>query len=132
MRRRKNNKFRKKWYLLNTFLLILSILLGSFLVLSVFRERLGLQSPLANKSQSQIDFLKKSLLDNNLPFSSVERYSEDSYLVKLSDGGEVVISSNKDINIQVRTLQLMVSRLTIEGKAFKRIDLRYINPFIQF
>ena len=58
--------------------------------------------------------------------------SDGSFAVTLQDGGEVILSSKKDIGSQLTSLQLVLSRLTIEGKKLKRLDFRFDNPVVEF
>lgn len=57
---------------------------------------------------------------------------EASIEVDLKDGGKVIFSSKKDLKKQISSLQLMLSRLTIEGKKLKILDFRYDNPVVSF
>jgi hypothetical protein len=50
----------------------------------------------------------------------------------LIDNGEVILSSKKDIGSQLSSLQLMLARLTIEGKKLKVLDFRFDNPVVSF
>lgn len=60
-------------------------------------------------------------------------YSSDfSYVVKLESGEEIMFSAKKDIQTQVSSLQLILSRLKIEGKRFLRLDMRFDKPVIVF
>jgi len=52
--------------------------------------------------------------------------------VELRDGGELILSSKKDLENQLSSLQLILSRLTIEGKKLKKLDFRYDNPVVSF
>lgn len=80
---------------------------------------------------SEEKLLKDSLKENKIKFSSIEISSDSSYFVKLSDGGVVIISPKKDIGQQISSLQLMLNRLTIEGKRIKLVDFRYDRPIIR-
>jgi len=55
----------------------------------------------------------------------------DQIIARLSTGEEVLFSIKKPTAIQLSSLQLILSRLTIEGKGFTRIDLRFDHPVIQ-
>lgn len=65
-----------------------------------------------------------------IDFVSVHYQKDKTYTVFLKNGGEVILSSKKDLTSQVSSLQLLINRLTIEGKSFKRLDLRFTNPVI--
>jgi cell division septal protein FtsQ len=92
-------------------------------------------SPIAAGKSSQISevtLLEDALKNQNILYTSVARGQEDSLLILLKDNGEVILSSKKDLRSQVTSLQLMLSRLTIEGKKLKVLDLRYNHPVISF
>jgi len=52
--------------------------------------------------------------------------------VWLEDGEEVVFSLKKEIQIQVDSLQFILSRSKIEGKRIKKIDLRFDKPVVKY
>jgi len=56
--------------------------------------------------------------------------SPSATVVILENGGEVVFSQNKPYDKQISSLQFILSRLTIEGKRFYRLDLRFDKPVI--
>ena len=58
--------------------------------------------------------------------------SDASLIVELENEGVVILSSKKDIRSQISSLQLILSRLTIEGKKLKILDFRYDNPVVSF
>ncbi len=75
----------------------------------------------------------KSLLESqNISVKEVISASDSSTLVILDDGGEVLFTQKKKLQEQIASLQLIITRLTIEGRQFKRIDLRFDNPVIVF
>ncbi|MCL5970032.1 MAG: hypothetical protein M1450_00820 [Patescibacteria group bacterium] len=76
--------------------------------------------------------IESNLQKKNIPFSSVFSYGNDSFLVKLKNNEEIILSKNKDISFQVSSLQLMISRFTIEGKRIKRVDFRFDKPVVSF
>lgn len=75
--------------------------------------------------------IKKALSKNNIAFSYVS-FADSSYLILLSGGEEILFSQKKKIDEQVASLQLVLSRLTIEGKRFRRLDFRFDKPVITF
>ncbi len=115
-------------------------LLGLFVIFGIvylilfflFPKKQLFISPLAlqkNTYQSEIDNL---LQKSGIAFTSVENTNDSSYLVNLKDGGQVIISKNKNVQDQISSLQLILSRLTIEGKRFKNLDFRYDKPVVLF
>jgi hypothetical protein len=89
-------------------------------------------SPLAKTKLSKLISLEDELANKHISFSSVVVNSDDSYVVNLIDNGEVILSSKKDIGSQLSSLQLMLARLTIEGKKLKVLDFRFDNPVVSF
>ena len=90
-------------------------------------------SPLAKQLMNQKhNDLEGELEKNNIPFDSIDVASDSSYLINIKEGGQIIISSNKDLKNQISSLQLILSRLTIEGKRFKLLDFRYDKPVIAF
>lgn len=82
-----------------------------------------------NTNRSEINDL---LQESGIAFTSVESANDSSYLVNLKDGGQVIITQNKNVQNQISSLQLILSRLTIEGKRFKSLDFRYDKPVVLF
>lgn len=115
-------------------------LMGMFVLLGIgyliftlfFPQKQLFISPLAlqkNTNHNQIDDL---LQKSGIAFTSVESAKDSSYLVNLKDGGQVIITQNKNVQNQISSLQLILSRLTIEGKRFKSLDFRYDKPVVLF
>ena len=72
------------------------------------------------------------LSDSNIDIARSVIGQEESIEVELKDGGKVIFSSKKDLKKQITSLQLVLSRLTIEGKKLKILDFRYDNPVVSF
>jgi hypothetical protein len=89
-------------------------------------------SPLAKSNLSKLVSVEDKLSQKNIPFSSVTTDLNGAFRVKLLDGGEVILSSKKDIGSQLSSLQLMLARLTIEGRKLKALDFRFDNPVVSF
>jgi len=87
-------------------------------------------SPLG-ESTMDLNTVRKDLKDQNIPFSSVA-ISDYSYLVNIQNNGQVILSQNKDIEKQIASLQRILIQLTIEGKTFKSVDFRFVEPTISF
>lgn len=137
--RKRTRKKKVIWFLFIVFLLSGSACAGYV----VFRMQQHVISPLAlpftgkvtqafSKTSVGNKELEEVLKKNDIPFENISRNDERSYLVKLTNEEEVIISSEKAYDTQVSSLQLLLSRLTIEGKRIARIDLRYENPVVVF
>jgi len=73
--------------------------------------------------------LEKMLQDKKISYYAINKLS-NSTLIKLTNSGEVIISSQKDLGTQIHSLQYLLSHLTMEGKDFTRLDLRFDKPVI--
>lgn len=83
---------------------------------------------ISSQTDELVDLLKK----NNFSVISLSSYEKDAFLLKLETGEEAVLSSKKSLAVQLSSLHLILSRLTIEGKRVRRVDLRFNNPVIVF
>lgn len=52
--------------------------------------------------------------------------------ITLNNAAVILLSSQKDLQKQLASLQLTLSQLTIEGKQFKKLDFRFDKPFVTF
>jgi len=76
-----------------------------------------------------LNLVKKEFEKLHLPILKITA-DADSYHVFLSDKSEIFFSSKKDINSQLASLQLILTRLTMEGKLYNKLDLRFDKPVI--
>lgn len=127
---RKKDKILKRIFILLVLLTILSltILISNWGTLT---NRDAIISPLA-KTESANSNLEKLLLKANVPFAKIQIATDSSYVVYLKDGGYINLSGQKKFSEQISSLQLILHRLTIEGKKFKSLDLRPDTPVIIF
>jgi hypothetical protein len=130
----KKDKKKQKYKKIIFLIIFLLILLGIFELVKFAWSftRPAYVSPIAAGS-----FLPESSLGNDLAlqqiqFTKIIQDGNGSIHVYLKDGGEVILSSKKDFKQQVSSLQLILSRLTIEGKKLKVLDLRFAHPVISF
>lgn len=84
------------------------------------------------KNNIDAENVQKVLKDNNILVSRVLVLSDLSYEVTIPNNGQVRLSSQKNINKQITSLQRILRELTIEGKQFKSIDFRFDEPIISF
>lgn len=128
--KKEKKRFKRKRFSLFLFFLGYIILLLSGLSYIITHKFFpdALVSPISKKQQKSVS---SSLDAKKIPYESVEKF-DDYYLVKIKDNGEVLISDRKSIEDQVSSLQLITSRLKIEGKKFKRLDFRFDKTVIQF
>ena len=109
---------------------MLGIICSVFLVFSSKHKLL--LNPLSSKKDVYQNQVEDSLEKNGISFSAVKIASDSSYLVTLQDGSKVILNQNKNLQNQISSLQLILSRLTIEGKRFKSLDFRYDKPVVSF
>ncbi len=79
-----------------------------------------------NVSKETRDLLK----EKSIEFSSLSESKGKSFVITLKNGGEVIITDEKDLDEQLASLQRIVAQLTMEGKKLKRLDLRFDRPIL--
>ena len=84
------------------------------------------QSELSDKIYTE---LQDGLEKDQITYTSLTT-GNDSYILTLQDGGKVTFSSQKDIMTQIASLQYILSHLTMEGRQFSSLDLRFDQPVI--
>ncbi len=89
----------------------------------------GALFPSFSDTAAQIQHLAKQ---KNISIVNITPFTEASYKLALTTGEEIYISSQKPLNGQISSLQLILSRLTIEGKHFTTLDLRFDKPVVVF
>jgi cell division septal protein FtsQ len=128
----KREKLRVKVKLVFVLLVVLLITAIGLEFLYFNFTSVSVISPLAKSKSSKLANLESELSRAKVVFSSVAVNSDGSFAVKLLDGGEVILSSKKDVGSQLSSLQLMLASLTIEGKKLKVLDFRFDNPVVSF
>lgn len=135
--RRRNIKIhwqRKKIIFIGTCTVtVILISFGAFFYFSALHKK-DYVSPITFHSQPEkydpLPNLKKLLTDQKIAFNNVT-LSNDAYIISLQNNSQVFFSRRKDLNSQISSLQYIVSRLTMEGRLFKRLDLRFDKPVIE-
>ncbi|MCL5438461.1 MAG: hypothetical protein M1268_00545 [Patescibacteria group bacterium] len=140
--KRKNLAILKSIFTLFYFFLIFTAVVLSFLYWKIYLDKKRIVSPIpvlfSNKSMPRNEFksgeieLKDILKKYKIEFSNIAVSTGSSYLVEFKDGSKAIISQNKPFASQVSSLQLILSRFTIEGKKLSMIDFRFDNPLIVF
>lgn len=77
------------------------------------------------------EVLKGLLLKNNISVASISATAQ-YYRLTLTTGEEILVSKEKALDLQLSSLQLVLSRLTIEGKKLQKIDFRFDKPVVLF
>ena len=130
----KRQKIRKRKKLVKI-LLAFFILIGFYLILISYLShstKTVVINPLSLKNTKQFDKLSQILTAKNIAFLRIEQESDLSYKISIKDNGVVFISDKKDLSGQIDSLQLILNRLTIEGKRFKILDFRFDKPVISY
>lgn len=138
--RRLRNKLKKiTLILIPVSLFISAICLAVIFLLSGKTTNQAIISPLAisrDRNASLINSgennLRSFLEKENISFKSLETLENSYYKIILTDDREILISAGKDLARELSSLQYILSRLTMEGREFVRLDLRYEKPIIVF
>lgn len=136
LRKRRINKYNSKKgikIILITVLFIgLIVTFFSYLYINFYINTYGFISPMSVNKDSLLVKVEEGLEKQNISFGKVTTNSDGSLSVKLKDESEIIFSSKKSVTSQITSLQLMLSRLTIEGKKLKSLDFRFDNPVVSF
>ncbi len=68
----------------------------------------------------------------NLRILTIDIKGQDMLVFNLEGDKKIVFSNNKEKEIQTYQLELIIRQFKIEGKEFKKIDLRFEKPVITF
>jgi hypothetical protein len=134
--KKEKSKYRLKLFFVVLLVLSVTIVAGEYLLTHFAFGRAVYISPVAKSNRSGLapsNFLENMLIKNKISYESISVGSDGAtYVVNLSNSGEVILSSKKDLGSQLTSLQLILSRLTIEGKKLKKLDFRFDNPVVEF
>lgn len=85
----------------------------------------------SNKASNQAEDIKAILSKNHIPFKEV---LQDRVLITIILAGEekIFFTKEKSLIDQTSSLQSILSRLTIEGKRFTKIDFRFDRPIVTY
>lgn len=86
----------------------------------------GVKAIFTNSKTGEVEELLK---EKKVSYLFVTTSKESAYVITLPDNAEVLIGS-ENIPAQIASLQQITSRLTMEGKRFSRLDLRFDRPVI--
>lgn len=77
--------------------------------------------------------LEGELRKKNIAIANSPVASDSAVLVQLAgDNTYVLFSQNKDVSAQVSSLQIILNKLTIEGRKAQKIDLRFGDPVVVY
>jgi hypothetical protein len=89
-------------------------------------------SPLSLTFSSFESRVRDNLDKKNIKYFNVRTKPGNLVTLNLVSGGEVTFTANKDILDQIASLQLILSRLTIEDKKLKTLDFRFASPVVSY
>ncbi len=84
------------------------------------------------KDIKQTLFFIDKLKQINLRPLTIDIKGQDMLVFNLNDSRIIVFSNSKDKDVQNYQLELIIRQFKIEGKEFKKIDLRFNKPIIEF
>ena len=116
----------KKWLFAGLLTLVASISILFWQKENIFSS--GIKIPLISREPTIV--LAENLEKVGLSFSGTPIVSLNSLEASIS-GVLVFLDTNKDISFQVRALQLVLSRRTID-KIPKEVDLRFNNVVVRY
>lgn len=127
----KRQKRSKQKITIYIFVLGIVMCIMFFSIFLYFFKKTSFISPLG-KIDNNIAMVEEKLKEKNIPFSHVLALSNSVYQVNIPDNRDIKLSSVKDIDKQISSLQRILNQLTIEGKQFKSIDFRFSEPVVSF
>ena len=112
------------------------ILLGIFWLYLFFSQAIKTYWPknISTHTPIIIDFSKETLEQlqkHNIEVNSIEEQSNMIRLI-LKSNITVLLAKNKNIEKQIKALQVIINQDKISDKQAKRIDLRFKNPIISY
>ena len=125
--RRRNSK--KSYLTLPILLVILIILL---IILSNSFKKQIIINPIAVGKSVNSDKIEEMLTNKSISYTSIDKSNRQFFIISLKDNGQVVVSNQKNLSDQLASLQVILNRLTIEGKRFRSLDFRYDKPVISY
>ena len=128
---RKNKKAIKRLWIIILLVLFLTILIILFSKFFWIRKPLFI-SPVTTNSRKQTEGLERLFSNVKIEFLSISLNSDTSYSIELQDRSKIILSSKKDIQRQISSLQPILKLLTIEGRRFEVLDFRFDKPVIKY
>lgn len=82
-----------------------------------------------SQTERNIIIVKELLREKQISYTTVSS-SDSTIIITLEEDETVTISQSKSISEQISSLQFILSRLTMEGKLMKTLDLRFDKPVV--
>lgn len=127
-----NNNNNRKLVFTVIFFVVLASITGAFIYHFIAFSSITIINPLSKSRNTFDSKLKQQLENSNIKYDSASSNLDGSETIKLDGGGSVIFAQNKPISHQIASLQLLMSRLTIEGRKLKSLDFRYASPVVSF
>ena len=94
---------------------------------------MSLKNPEAEIQSVSFEERLRALIDGKLlHISSIKKSSQGYYTVDSREHTKTIIDGNKDLDDQVRTLQTVLSKATIEKKKIILIDFRFEKLVVRY
>lgn len=130
-KKQKKEVSRKRLGIVLIFLGLLIIALMLFFLAFLEKED-PIINPLSKDQTSIGKIITGELKEKKILYKELETTKDLKYKIKFENNAEAIIDPKKNIYEQITSLQLILSQLKIEGKAFKRLDFSYQKPIISF
>lgn len=129
----KESRIKRLKLLLGLFFIFTGVsILSFYLYTNFYLNSYKYINPIWQDNNSTQVKLDDGLQKNKISFEKILKNEDGSFTVNLRNGSTVIFSPKKDITKQITSLQLVLARLTIEGKKLKVLDFRYANPVASF
>jgi len=90
----------------------------------------GLAFNLPSESvEGRIQHIREFLDDEHILYTDISIASDSAIVVSLNENGDIYLSQEHYAE-ELTSLQVIVSKLTMEDKRFRRLDLRFKRPVI--
>lgn len=130
-KKQKKHNFRKR-LAVGIFFVGLMVSVAALFYFAFLQKPTEFLNPLSKDQTSAGIKIAEMLKEKNIAYKSVSTSKDLTYKILLSKDSEVIIDPKKSIELQLSSLQLILKRLKIEGKMFRRLDFRYQKPIISF
>lgn len=139
-RREKKNRFIIRLYMIVFLIIVFSPAICLYIL---FRTQKLFISPLpksVHRIEKKIAIYSQSvkelellLVNKKIHFLSIKEDNNlSAFIILLKNKGEIILSLEKNLEEQVASLQLILTRFTIEGKGVRSLDFRFNKPVIIF
>lgn len=140
IRKPKKKRKAKRGFLVGYVVACLFLIVIGVAILLISLQRSGIISPLPsalgerlkiNASEKDETELKRLLGKHNIVYTSVAS-TQDDFVITMNAKQQVLVTKKKDIDSQISSLQVILPRLTMEGRAFRRLDMRFEKPVVVY